>query len=160
MTMILARLTIITLALGVAACAPNAPATIDVEPASTEAPRNDGDEFRHYFGDRTLDAVEGVWSWDDDNYRIAIMRNDAGVEQHYDYVGVIVSDVPPARRSRQTKIFLNSTVAENIFTGVYFDDSGHRQITSFVMENTDLIRIHSVLSEDDPLLDRVYPRPR
>ena len=49
-------------------------------------PQTEEDAIRYYFGDRKLDLVEGIWTWDNNFYQVAIIRNNTGIHEQVDMI--------------------------------------------------------------------------
>jgi S1-C subfamily serine protease len=134
------------------AIAPSSQSTGDAVVPTTEAAA-----ISRYFSDRELGLVEGIWTWDDNGYQIAIYPNNTGVEEEYDYVGVIIRTDTGRWRPGQIKILLNSTASPFVFTGVYFGGNQDRVNTSFLMDNRNMMTVNHTFDDGKPILIRDYP---
>ena len=110
-----------------------------------------------YFRDRELDPVEGIWTWDDNKYQVAIVKDHAGENEHYDYIAKIIRADSGTWKPGQVKLLLNSTASPNLFTGVYYARDKSRTNTSFVVENFNLIAVNLRFSGSRPTLIRDFP---
>lgn len=104
-----------------------------------------------------MDPIEGLWCWSDDAYEIAIKKNTTGLEQAYEYVGILVRSETGGWRPGQIKLLLNSTAVEGIFTGVYFMGDQSREKTSFVLDDN-LIKTQISAQSGDVLIIRTFPK--
>jgi len=97
---------------------------------------------KKYFDGKELSKVEGIWRWMNGNYKVAIIKNDLGVESNFEYLGIVIEGssygtIP----SGSIKLKLNKSTNPNVYVGNYVVtdgmvhwDSG----TTFLVEN-DLI---------------------
>ena len=44
---------------------------------------------KKYFDGKELSKVEGIWRWMNGNYKVAIIKNDLGVEPTFEYLGIL-----------------------------------------------------------------------
>ena len=140
-------------------CAPMAPlpTAASVDGSVGSHPTNETDAIEHYFADRELDPLEGIWTWDDNIYQIAIIKNNTGIESEYDYVGIIIRADSGRWKPGQVKLLINSTASDTIFTGVYFAGNQARTNLSYILENPNLIKVNYTFDDGSPLLIRDYP---
>ena len=140
-------------------CAPMAPTptTASVTAISGSHPSTEAGAIETYFADRELDLIEGIWTWDKNEYQIAIIKNNTGFEHEYDYAGIVIRSDTGRWKPGQIKLFLNSTASDTIFTGVYFAGDQSRTNLSYILENPNLIKVNYTFSNGSPLLIRDYP---
>jgi len=124
------------------------------------SPASEADAVSHYFSGRELDLIEGIWTWDDNNYQVAVTKNDTGLETDYDFIGVVIRAEPRGWKAGDVKLLFNSTATPTIFTGVYFDGNHSRNNLSHILENTNLIKVNRTFGGGQPLLLRDYPGGR
>ena len=141
------------------ASAPIIPAaTVPSVNSSTQAtPRTETEAIEYYFADRELGSIEGIWTWDKNEYQVAIIKNNTGIESEYDYIGIIIRTDTGSWKPGQVKLLLNSTASDTIFTGVYFDGRQSRINLSYIFENPNLIKVNYEFSHGSTLLIRDYP---
>ena len=134
--------------------APSLPSPVD---GSEPFPNSEMDAIPYYFGDRRLDPVEGIWTWDNNTYQIAIIKNNSGVEMQYDYVGIVIRADLGAWKAGQMKLLLNSTAETDFFTGVYFNVRQSRSNTQFTMNQANSITVKETNFHGASTLIRDYP---
>ncbi|VUX54875.1 protein of unknown function [uncultured Woeseiaceae bacterium] len=143
-------------------CAPMAP--VPSAPSASgnagEHPSTEAGAIEIYFADRELDPIEGIWTWDKNEYQVAIVKNNTGIEIEYDYVGIVIRTDTGMWKSGQIKLLLNSTATDTIFTGVYFAGNQSRTNLSYFLENPNLIKVNYDFGTGLPLLIRDYPVSR
>jgi lipid-binding SYLF domain-containing protein len=128
--------------------------TIDQSPAlpatyfaSGRAPETEREAIDVYFGDRDLDAIEGVWQWGDSSYLVAIIKNDTGVYPAYEYVGVTIRSYSNRWNPGQVKLLINSSADAGVYTGGNFSPSHEFLNSPYVLQSPNVMTM-SVL---DPL---------
>lgn len=163
---IVIRFAVVLLVFTLQGCAPTIPAqylygTAPSLPSTTDTPESfpstESAAVKYYFGERDLDPIEGIWTWDDNKYQVAIIKNNTGIEMEYDYVGVVIRAYSGSWRAGQIKILLNSTASLTIFTGVYFDGNQNRTNLSYIMDNPNIVTVNYSFDGSQPLLIRDYP---
>lgn len=118
-----------------------------------------------YLQGRDLSPVEGVWVWSDNQYEVAIFKNDRnGIGKNYpeyDFVGLITDSREADRDRRHIKLLLKETASPAVYSGIYVGPSGERFGTAFLMNNRNLIET-SIPGrygiQQKVLLLRMYPR--
>jgi len=126
----------------------------------TPSPASESEAIMHYFSGRELDLIEGIWTWEDNTYQVAIIQNITGLEPDYDYVGLVVRAESGSWRPGDVKLLFNSTATPTVLTGVYFDTGRRRNNLSFLVENANLIKVNRMVEGREPLLLRDYPGRR
>jgi S1-C subfamily serine protease len=124
------------------------------------SPASETEAIMHYFSGRELDLIEGIWTWEDNTYQVAIIQNITGLEPDYDYVGLVVRAESGSWRPGDVKLLFNSTATPTVLTGVYFDAGRRRNNLSFLVENSNLIKVNRTVEGREPLLLRDYPGRR
>ncbi|WP_425059061.1 hypothetical protein SCACP_37150 [Sporomusa carbonis] len=79
------------------------------------------DIINKYFKDRTLESVEGVWSFTVNGYygELAIVKNLSDVYKEWNYVGIIVNGQQSFGKVGEAKIVLNKTAVPGVYSGAY-----------------------------------------
>ncbi|WP_371381634.1 S1C family serine protease [Sporomusa aerivorans] len=79
------------------------------------------DVINKYLRNRTLDSVEGVWSFTVNGYygEVAIVKTPSEVYKEWTYVGIIVNGQKSFGKIGEAKIVLNKTAIPGIYTGAY-----------------------------------------
>lgn len=79
------------------------------------------DIVNKYLKDRSLEAVEGIWSFTINGYygEVAIIRNPSDIYSEWNYVGVIVNGKQSFGKIGEAKIVLNKTAVPGIYSGAY-----------------------------------------
>lgn len=131
-----------------------------VDPVATISgshPNTEAEAIEAYLVDHELDLIEGIWTWGDNRYQIALIQNNTGIEPEYDYVGIVIRADQGSWKPGQIKVFLNSTAIDTIFTGVYFDGNQVRTNLSYILEDPNLLKVNYSFDGYSPLLIRDYP---
>ena len=123
-------------------------------------PATEPEAIAHYFEGRNLDSAEGIWTWDNNEYQVAITKNDTDIAQGYDYIGVIIRSGSVNWKPGDVKLFLNSTASSSVYTGVYFDELKRPHNLSFMFNDVNLITVNEAFEGRQPLLIRDYPTGR
>src|SRR6266705_986063 len=119
-----------------------------------------------HFQGRALAVVEGVWVWSNNQYEVAIFRNNKTPEtplyREYDFIGVLTDSNVPNWRRGDVKLLLKETASSAVYSGTYFMGDGSTQGTAFILNSPNLLeasvqgRPYGVLEK--VLLLRVYPK--
>jgi S1-C subfamily serine protease len=126
----------------------------------TPSPASESEAIKRYFAGRELDLIEGIWTWEDNTYQVAIVQNVTGLEPDYDYVGLVIRAESGSWRPGDVKLLFNSTATPTVLTGVYFDASRRRNNLSFVVEDANFIKVNRTVEGRAQLLLRDYPGKR
>jgi len=122
--------------------------TTDLSPAlpaayfpSGVAPESEREAIDIYFGDRKLDAIEGIWKWGDSSFLIAIIRNDTGIFPAYDYLGVTIRSFSNGWSPGQVKLLMNASADPNVFTGANFGPTHDISNSPYILENPNVMKM-------------------
>ena len=115
---------------------------------------------KKYFDGKELSKVEGIWRWMNGNYKVAIIKNDLGVEPTFEYLGIIidVSTFGAATPPGSIKLKLNKSTNPNVYVGNYVVTDGMTHWdkgTTFLVEK-DLITT-SVSMVGKVAMVKMYP---
>ncbi|MCE5285055.1 MAG: serine protease [Pelosinus sp.] len=72
-----------------------------------------------YFKDKTENLLEGIWITEDNQYEIAIVKNDFSICQGYNYIGFIVQTTDSAWQLGNVKLQLKTTAVPKLFVGLW-----------------------------------------
>jgi S1-C subfamily serine protease len=134
-----------------------APSLVLTEGQEGKFPATEPEAIDFYFSDRSLDSAEGIWTWDSNDYQVAITKNGTEVAKGYDYIGVIIRSGSANWKPGDVKLFLNSTASPTVLTGVYFDEQKRPHNLSYMFNDANLITVNESFDGRQPLLIRDYP---
>ena len=115
-----------------------------------------------YFSGSDLNLIEGIWSWSDDTYQAAIIKNTYSMFTGYEYLGLVTMTARSSWTPGDVKLLLNSTASPNIFTGSYIMGNKSKEGTTFVFDDINLIKVSLPLGargeKEDLYIIRNYPK--
>jgi len=92
-----------------------------------------------HFTGRQLAPVEGIWTWDDNQYEVAIYRNPGSRYKDYQYLGVVLSSGNKDWKPGEVKLLLKESASDAVFPGIYVMGDKDQYGTTFVMPHRHLI---------------------
>lgn len=114
-----------------------------------------------FFTNRQLDSIEGIWTTDDGNYEIAILKNTFDGNPEHDFVGVITYSKAKEWKSGQLKALFKKTANDQIYPGIwYMLDKQEENVSYRFASNTEIKYVLSGTLQEPPTpssLIRVYP---
>ena len=115
-----------------------------------------------YFRGKTLDLIEGIWIWGNNDYEVAILKNSFDVYKEYDYVSVITHTRNPNWTTGEIKILLKKTASERIYVITYLRGDKSEYATTIILQDDNLISFQlpsasGFGSPEQVILIRAYP---
>lgn len=115
-----------------------------------------------YLSGRSLDRIEGIWIWEDNDYEVAIVRNKSGIEPGYQFLGFITDTTNTGWRRGEVKLLLKETASSSVFSGAYLMRDKKRVGVTFLTTHPNLIELNLPTGpygmKQKTLLIRVYPK--
>jgi S1-C subfamily serine protease len=113
------------------------------------------------FKNKSLDIIEGIWVWDNNEYEIALIKNDTRYYPTYNYIGVITESLNANWQLGEVKILLKKTVSKYIYSAVYFMYDKSNVGTTVTMPNENMMEMYLPTglygSKQKSILIRSYP---
>ncbi len=91
--------------------------------------------------DKSLDDVEGLWVWADNNYEVAIIKNPSSHNQPCDYVAIVTDRRDKYWSLGETKMLLKKTAASRLFSTKYYMWAKYDVGTTLVLVHENLIEM-------------------
>jgi S1-C subfamily serine protease len=95
---------------------------------------NKNEFVEKFFKGKNLDEVEGVYAGSNNTYEIAVIKNTFGVENEYDYLGIITDSAVRSWKKGEIKFKLKKTATPAIFTGNFYMGDGSRVGRTFFLK--------------------------
>ncbi|MBP2631961.1 MAG: hypothetical protein H6Q70_2589 [Firmicutes bacterium] len=80
--------------------------------------------IQDFLTDENKDLIEGIWTTDNDQYELAIIKNTFSIEKGYDYLGFITQSNDSAWSPGTLKLQLKSSAVSKLYIGSLHD---HKQ---------------------------------
>jgi serine protease Do len=114
-----------------------------------------------YLTKDTYDPVEGIWSWDDNNYEVAIIKNTTNTYSQYDYIGIITESRKTGWQLGEIKLLLKKTVSDYVYSVIYYMGDKSETGTTITMPNENMIEMFlptgAYGSKEKIILIKSYP---
>ena len=86
------------------------------------------------FSSQNLSPIEGIWTWIDSSYTVAIVKNEYDSFSDYEYIGITTRTSDKFAEEGELKLLLNSTASDNVYTGVYVTNKRVREGVTFILK--------------------------
>lgn len=114
-----------------------------------------------YLNKSIFDHVEGIWSWDSNEYEVAIIKNTTNKYTQYDYIGIITESRNSAWQIGEIKLLLKKTVSEYVYSVIYYMGDKSETGTTITMPNENMIEMFlptgAYGSKQKSILVKSYP---
>jgi serine protease Do len=97
--------------------------------------------INNYLDSNSLDFVEGIWSWDDNQYEVAIIKNKTNTYSQYDYIGIITETRNKGWVVGEIKLLLKKTVSEYVYSVIYYMGDKSETGSTLTMPNENMIEM-------------------
>ena len=97
----------------------------------------------------TLNPIEGIWTDDDNNYRVGIFRQEGASSR--DFVAYILRTDHPLWRPGQVKMEFDRTAYNRSYNASYYVGNHSRQGTTAVIDESGLLQIEIERPDGSPL---------
>jgi len=89
-----------------------------------------------------LDPIEGIWTWLDNSYKVAIIKNKYQAYSDYEYMGIVSTASSSLWEAGEVKLLLNSTTSKDVYIGVYVMPNKVKEGVTFVLIDGKLIEVN------------------
>ncbi len=114
-----------------------------------------------YLSKDTYDPVEGIWSWDSNEYEVAIIKNNTTTYSQYDYIGIITEARNQGWQLGEVKLILKKTVSDYVYSVIYYMGDKSEIGTTITMANENMIEMYLPTglygSKEKTILIKSYP---
>lgn len=117
--------------------------------------------INNYLNKNTFDPVEGIWSWDSNDYEVAIIKNTTNTYSQYDYIGIITESRRDGWQLGEIKLLLKKTVSDYVYSVIYYMRDKSETGTTITMPNENMIEMYLPTglygSKEKTILVKSYP---
>jgi len=117
--------------------------------------------INNYLNKNTFDPVEGIWSWDSNDYEVAIIKNNTNTYSQYDYIGIITESRNDGWQLGEIKLLLKKTVSDYVYSVIYYMGDKSETGTTITMPNENMIEMFlptgAYGSKQKTILVKSYP---
>lgn len=117
--------------------------------------------INNYLTKNNYDPVEGIWSWDSNDYEVAIIKNNTSTYSQYDYIGIITESRNQGWQLGEVKLLLKKTVSDYVYSVIYYMGGKSETGTTITMPNENMIEMYlptgAYGSKEKTILVKSYP---